>query len=254
MKIAVAGKGGVGKTTIAGTVARLLARRGHVVVALDCDPSPNMGIPLGLSHDQLVAIHPVFNMLVESGHTHHDPKPDPEELLRRCQTTTADGVTLLATGEVVRRGDACMCCGSHASTRALFSELHADGRIIVADLEAGLNDLLWAKPSEDDILISVAEPSVKSIDIAARACRIGAALGVIRILGVANRCAQQDDEERVSSALKVPVLTVPEDPALARADMLGVAPLDLDPTSPAMLAVERLADRLEETVAAAARR
>lgn len=248
MKLAVAGKGGVGKTTIAGTLARLLARMGPDVLALDCDPSPNLGIPLGLSHDQLLAIRPVFNTLVESGHTHNDPKPDPEELLRQCGTVAPDGVTLLATGEVVRRGDACMCCGSHASTRALFSDLSGDGRIIVADLEAGLNDLLWARPSDGDMLICVAEPSVKSIDIAARACRIGRALGVSLVFGVANRCTQADDHARVSQALGVPVYAVPEDVALARADQLGVAPLDHDPGSPAMLAMAELATQVARTI------
>lgn len=252
MKIAVAGKGGVGKTTISGTLARMLARRGHSVIALDCDPSPNLGIPLGLSHDELLSIHPVFNTLVESGHTHNDVKPDPEELLRRCQTIGADGVVLLATGEVVRRGDACMCCGSHASTRALFSDLSGEGRVIVADLEAGLNDLLWAKPGPADMLLCVAEPSVKSIDIAARAGRIGQALGVTSIFGIANRCRSAEDEERLSAALGVPVFTVPEDPAMARADQLGLAPLDLDSGSPAMQAIEEIVTQLSEAVGALA--
>ncbi|MDQ6846990.1 MAG: AAA family ATPase [Candidatus Dormibacteraeota bacterium] len=248
MKLAVAGKGGVGKTTIAGTLARLLARMGPDVLALDCDPSPNLGIPLGLSHAQLLSIRPVFNTLVESGHTHNDPKPDPEELLRRCQTTAADGVTLLATGEVVRRGDACMCCGSHASTRALFSDLSGDGRIIVADLEAGLNDLLWARPGGGDMLLCVAEPSVKSIDIAARACRIGQALGVSLVFGIANRCTEPEDHARVSAVLGVPVYALPEDPALAEADRLGVAPLDHDPDSPAMVAMREVASQVAHTI------
>ena len=252
MKIAVAGKGGVGKSTIAGTLARQLARRGNTVVALDCDPSPNVGIALGMTHDELLGIHPVFNMLVESGHTHHDPKPDPEAMLEHCGTRTADGVTLLATGEVVRRSDACMCCGSHASTRALFSDLSGEGRIIVADLEAGLNDLLWAKPTEDDMLIAVCEPTVKSIDIAARACRIGKMLGLTRILGIANRVTGPEDVARVTAALGVPILVVPEDPALARADRMGAAPLDTDPTSPAMVAIVELTDRVVDVVAAAA--
>lgn len=244
MKIAVSGKGGVGKTTIAGTLARQLARAGNTVVALDCDPSPNMGIPLGLTHDQLLGIKPVFNFLVESGHTHHDPKPDPEDMLRRLGTQAPDGVTLLATGEVVRRDDACMCCGSHASTRSLFGDLSADGRMIVGDLEAGLNDLIWARPASEDTLLVVAEPSVKSIDIARRACRIGEALGLSRIYGVANRCRTPDEEEAVRQALGVPVFAVPEDASLAQADLLGVAPLDLDPASPAMQAVAAIAERV----------
>lgn len=252
MKIAVGGKGGVGKTTISGTLARQLARNGKTVIALDCDPSPNMGIPLGLTHDQLFGVKAVFNHLVEIGHTHHDPKPDPEDMLRLLGTPAADGVMLLATGEVVRRDDACMCCGSHASTRSLFGELVGDGRIIVGDLEAGLNDIIWAKPEPEDMLLAVAEPSVKSIDIARRAVRIGQVLGLARIYGIANRVRTPDDERAVADALGVPVFAVPEDPALARADMLGVAPLDLDPTSPAMLAVAAIAERVAEPEASAA--
>ena len=252
MKIAVGGKGGVGKTTISGTLARQLARNGHTVIALDCDPSPNMGIPLGLTHDQLLNVKAVFNFLVESGHTHHDPKPDPEVMLGRLGVPGADGVTLLATGEVVRRDDACMCCGSHASTRSLFGELAGDGRIIVGDLEAGLNDIIWAHPAADDMLLAVAEPSVKSIDIATRATRIGEALGLTRIYAIANRVRTPADERMVADSLKVPVFVVPEDPALARADQLGIAPLDLDPSSPAMLAIAGIAERVAESEAAAA--
>ena len=252
MKIAVGGKGGVGKTTISGTLARQLARSGRTVIALDCDPSPNMGIPLGLTHDQLLNIKPVFNFLVESGHTHHDPKPDPEDMLTRLGTVAGDGVTLLATGEVVRRDDACMCCGSHASTRSLFGDLVGDGRIVVGDLEAGLNDLIWARPASDDMLLAVAEPSVKSIDIARRACRIGEALGLTRIYGIANRVRGPEDERAVADALRVPVFVVPEDPVLAQADLLGVAPLDLEPSSPAMRAIASIAERVASAEAAAA--
>lgn len=252
MKIAVGGKGGVGKTTISGTLARLLARNGHTVIALDCDPSPNMGIPLGLTHDQLLNVKAVFNHLVESGHTHHDPKPDPEYMLQLLGTQSADGVTLLETGEVVRRDDACMCCGSHASTRSLFGELAGDGRIIIGDLEAGLNDIIWAHPASEDMLLAVAEPSVKSIDIARRATRIGEALGLTRIYGIANRVRTPDDERAVAEGIGRPVFVVPEDPVLARADLLGIAPLDLEPTSPAMLAIAAIAERVAESETAAA--
>ena len=250
MKIAVGGKGGVGKTTISGTLSRLLARNGNTVIALDCDPSPNMGIPLGLTHDQLLSVKAVFNHLVESGHTHHDPKPDPEDMLNRLGTTTADGVILLATGEVVRRDDACMCCGSHASTRSLFGDLVGDGRIIVGDLEAGLNDLIWAHPGAEDTLLAVCEPSVKSIDIARRAVRIGGVLGLTRIFAIANRVRTPEDERAVAEATGVPVLVVPEDPVLAQADMLGVAPLDLDASSPAMQAIAAIAARITEPATA----
>ncbi|MHB8718290.1 MAG: nucleotide-binding protein [Candidatus Dormibacteria bacterium] len=253
MRIVVTGKGGVGKTLVSGTLARLLGRRGESVLALDCDPNPNLGIPLGLDHLAISSVRPVFNVLVERGHTHNDPRPDPEELLRLCQVTAADGVTLLATGEVVAPGDgACHCCGSHASTRALFGELSDDGRIVLADLEAGLNDLVWAKPGAGTVLLCVADTSQVAIDIAAGAVRIGRALGVTDIQGIANRCTEPGDQERLAAALGVEVHAIPEDAAADRADRLGVALLDLEPTSAVVTALDRLAVRLVGEAAAVA--
>jgi len=72
MKVVVTGKGGSGKTTVAGTLARHLARRGHRVVAVDCDPSPNLGLTLGLPPDRVESLEAVLNGLVAAGHTHHD--------------------------------------------------------------------------------------------------------------------------------------------------------------------------------------
>ncbi len=244
MKIVVTGKGGAGKTTVAGTLARHLARRGHRVVAVDCDPSPNLGLTLGLPPARVEALDAVHNGLVVAGHTHHDPKPDADVLVDRFGTETPDGVRLVATGRIERLPDSCMCCGSHTTTRQLFSDLPADDRFVVADLEAGLNDLIWAQPQPDDVVVAVAETSAKAVDIARRACRMAEAMGVGRVVGVANRCADGGHLRAVQAALGVDVVAVPEDPSVERADQLGMAPLDLKATSPAMLAIDRLAARL----------
>lgn len=244
MRIVVTGKGGTGKTTIAGTVARQLARRGHGVLAMDCDPNPNLGLMLGLSHRRLEGIPAVLNGLLASGYTHHDPRPEADELVRRYGVLVADGITLVATGRIERPTDSCLCCGSHTSTRALFAEVSDEGRIVVADLEAGLNDLIWARPGAADAVVVVAEPSAKAIDIARRAAVIARALGVVHVLGVANRCASPRDAEGLADALSGPVFRVPEDRAVAEADRLGAAPIDLDPAPEAMAAIGELTDAL----------
>jgi CO dehydrogenase maturation factor len=190
-------------------------------------------------------MRPILNALLDAGHTHNDPTPLAEDLLDRYGVDAPEGIRLVATGKIERPSDACLCCGSHNTTRQFFGELADDDRVVVADLEAGLNDLIWAKPGANDVVLAVSEGSEKSVEIARRAVVVAEELGVTRIIGVANRVVSAEDATRVADQLKVAeVFSVPEDPAVEHADQLGVAPMDADPTSPAMVAVAELADVL----------
>jgi CO dehydrogenase maturation factor len=243
MRIAICGKGGSGKSTVAGALARHLARRGHTVVAVDADPNPNLGLCLGVARDTVETMRPILNALLDAGHTHDDPTPLAEDLLRDHGVDAPEGIRLVATGKIERPSDACLCCGSHNTTRQFFGELADDDRVVVADLEAGLNDLIWAKPGADDVVLAVTEGSQKSVEIARRAVVVARELGVTRIIGVANRSVAADDAARTADLLGVAeVFSIPEDPAVEDADQLGVAPMDADPSSPAMVAVSQLAD------------
>jgi CO dehydrogenase maturation factor len=244
MKIAVAGKGGSGKSTVSGALARHLARMGHQVVAIDADPNPNLGISLGVDREVVETMRPILNSLLDAGHTHNDPTPPADQLLADYGVDAPGGVRLVATGKIERPSGACLCCGSHNTTRQFFGELPADDRIVLADLEAGLNDLIWAQPGPDDVVLAVTEGSAKSVEIARRACRMAEELGVKRIIGVANRTVADADVARIAKELGVEMFTVPEDRAIEKADHEGVAAIDADPRSPAILAVGRLADRL----------
>ena len=243
MRIAICGKGGSGKSMISGALARNLARRGHTVVAVDADPNPNLGISLGVDRETVETMKPILNALLDAGHTHNDPKPLAEDLLDHYGVDAPDGIRLVATGKIERPSDACLCCGSHNTTRQFFGELADDERVVVADLEAGLNDLIWAKPGANDVVLAVSEGSEKSVEIARRAVVVAEELGVTRIIGVANRSMSEEDAARVAAALgTTEMFRVPEDPAVEHADQLGVAPMDSDPASPAMVAVSELAD------------
>ncbi|MDQ6837572.1 MAG: AAA family ATPase [Actinomycetota bacterium] len=242
MRIAVTGKGGAGKSTISGALSRQFARQGHKVVAVDADPNPNLGISLGVQPSTVESMRPILNALIDSGHTHNDPMPRAEDLLDRYGIGAPEGITLVATGKIERPTDACLCCGSHNTTRQFFGDLTAGDRIVVADLEAGLNDLIWARPGPDDVVVVVTETSAKSFEIARRAVALAQEMGVQRIIGVANRAAPGLEPTTVADRLGVrEVVVVPEDPALERADHLGMAAMDNDPTSPAMLAIADLA-------------
>jgi CO dehydrogenase maturation factor len=245
MRIAICGKGGSGKSTIAGALARQLAHRGHTVVAVDADPNPNLGVSLGVARETVETMRPILNALLDAGHTHNDPTPLAEDLLDRYGVDAPEGIRLVATGKIERPSDACLCCGSHNTTRQFFGELADDERVVVADLEAGLNDLIWAKPGSNDVVLAVSEGSEKSVEIARRAVVVAEELGVTRIIGVANRATSAEDATRIADQLAVAeVVSVPEDPAIEHADQLGVAPMDANPDSPAMVAVGGLADLL----------
>ena len=97
MKIGVIGKGGVGKTTIAGIVARTLARRGHSVIALDCDANPNLGIALGLTPAETDRLAAVRQTLDAEGGEH---APSVPEILERFGAPTPDGVRLAVVTKI----------------------------------------------------------------------------------------------------------------------------------------------------------
>ena len=97
MKLAVVGKGGSGKTTTSAVVARTLARRGHSVVALDCDSNPNLGISLGVGDDQTEALVSMREALDE-GQEQHAPGWD--ELLDRFGSDAPDGVRLAVVSRI----------------------------------------------------------------------------------------------------------------------------------------------------------
>lgn len=247
MRIAVTGKGGSGKSTISGALARQLARRGHIVVAVDADPNPNLGVALGVPRETVEEMRPILNSLLDSGHTHNDPQPAAEDLLARYGIDGPDDVRLVATGKIERPSDACLCCGSHNTTRQFFSDLAADDRVVLADLEAGLNDLIWAHPGAGDVVLAVTEGSAKSVEIARRACQLATDMGVTRIVVVSNRTVATTDLDGLAATFGMDVFVVPEDPAIERADHLGIAAIDADPESPAMVAVRELADQLLAT-------
>ena len=105
MKIAVAGKGGSGKTTVAGTLARVLAHEGHRVLAIDADPAPNLAVSLGLSSEAMASITPVPHSFVHHTEDEHGRysvgmSVSPAQIVADYGTPAPDGITLLLIGRV----------------------------------------------------------------------------------------------------------------------------------------------------------
>ncbi|MDQ4130207.1 MAG: hypothetical protein M3133_04330 [Actinomycetota bacterium] len=125
----------------------------------------------------------------------------------------------------------------------MLGELESDGGIVICDLEAGVGTILRMEADQADVVLVVADPSAKSIEVARRAAEIASQHA--RVIVLANRLRDEADLEAVRSVLGGhEIVAVPDDPAIARADQDGTAPIDVDPDSPGVRALVGLAERL----------
>jgi len=239
MKIVVAGKGGAGKTTVSGTVARALARQGRPVVALDADVNPMLGVTLGLGIDATEDLAAVRQALMEGEHEH---EPTVEGMVESFGVDAPDGVRVVVASRMDRPDSGCACCG--VSPDRMLKELDAGDRTVLGDLEAGVGVLTRMEPGNVDVVLVVTNPTVKSIEVARRAVESAVARDS-RVLIVANRVAGDDDVDAIAAALgDHEIVVIPEDPAIARADAEGLAPLDFHAEGPGVRALVALGDRL----------
>lgn len=251
MKIAIGGKGGSGKTTFAGTLARALAQESCEVLAIDGDSNPNLGVTLGLAPTAAFALEPLPRDLLvdatdEAGTRRRVLGTSPPEVIDQYSIEAPDGVRLIVGGRVGHAGTGCMC-GSHARVRTLLNELiegDLGARYVIVDLEAGLENFSRGTPRAVDAVIAVIEPFYRSMETAARVCELARELGVRRIWAVANRIRTDEEFDAVTAfcaGREIDLIgRIPFDPALLDADRAGKAPIDHDAGSPAVAEVRRI--------------
>ncbi len=252
MKIAVCGKGGVGKTTVSGTLARLLGREGVKVLAVDADPNHTLFLSLGISPEIAESIVPLTenDELVQErtgmeagrafgGMFKLNPRVD--DLAAKFGVQAPDNVTLLVAGTVQIGGSGCMCPAG-ALLKALIRHLIVgSGEAVVMDMEAGIENLGRGTTRGMDALIIVVEPGFGAITTVGRIQKLAKDIGVDRVLAVANKVRDDHDREVIEAALaerNVPLLgVIPFDKEIHEAGLLGKAPLDFAPDSKAVGAI-----------------
>ncbi len=247
MKIAITGKGGVGKTTLAGTMARLLARDGMDVLAIDADPDMNLASALGID-DPPAPLTEYENMIDEraggpAGMFKLNPKVD--DVVERFGVVGPDGVRMLVMGTVDRGGSGCMCPASSFLRALLRHVVLKESSVVIMDMEAGIEHLGRGTTRGIDLMIVVVEPGARSLETAERIKRLGTDIGVERFAAVINK-AGDEDLGAVESRLKdmgIPVLgTIPYDSSLVKADLAGRSPVEEG--GAAMAAIEGIKDGL----------
>jgi CO dehydrogenase maturation factor len=239
MKLAVAGKGGAGKTTVSGTIARALARSGQTVLALDADVNPMLGISLGVGPEETERLAAIRQALQEDAIDHAESV---RELVERFGADAPDGVRLIITSRVDGIDSGCACCG--VTPDGLLNELDDADRAVVCDLEAGVGTLTKMNEGAVDVVLVVVNPTAKSIEVGRRAADSAVAKNA-RVIVIANRVQGDEDREAIHGAFSnYEIVEVPEDSSVARADREGMAPIDVDENGPGVSAIRTLLGRL----------
>lgn len=250
MKVAFVGKGGAGKSAIAGTFSRALARRGTPVLAVDSDPLPGLALSLGLESDDA----PIpDDAVVERGEGERGPRfklrpgLDAAEAVERYAVTGPDGVRFLQFGKIGGAASP-QIWRSQLAFLQIVRELPADGWNVVGDLPGGTRQAFTGWGSFASTVLVVVEPTAHSLLSGRRLARMAQLEnGPSRVVAVVSKARERGDAELVArrTGLEV-VATVPWDEALAEAERRRLAPIDAAPDCPAVQAVESLADQLAE--------
>lgn len=233
MKIAITGKGGVGKTTTSALLARAFARAGRRVLAVDADPNATLAACLGFPNpDDIVPLKNMDDLIEErtgvrpgTQGTVFKMNPRVDDIPERF-AVKHDGVSLLRMGAIKMGGAGCYC-PENAFLKTLVSHLFLTDRdVVIMDMEAGLEHLGRATVAGVDWLLIVVEPSRQSIDTARRIETLASQIGLKNIGVIGNRSRNDSETDFIEGAVKpLPLLgVIPYDDALRLAELEGRPP------------------------------
>ena len=240
MKVAITGKGGVGKTTLAATLARIYADEGRTVLAADVDPDANLGLALGFTQEEVNSIVPISKMrkLVEerTGATDANKffklNPQVSDIPDKY-AKDINGVKLLVMGTVETGGSGCVC-PEHVMLKAVLSSLvFRKDDVVIMDMEAGLEHLGRGTASMMDRFIVVVEPGARSIQTYEKVKQLAADIGVTKVNVVANKVRGQEDIDFIRSKIPEDALLgcISYNSEVIDADRQGQSPYDFSETA-----------------------
>lgn len=255
MKIAVTGKGGVGKTTIAATLALLLKDDGYDVIAVDADPDANLAGALGFPPDLAAQIIPLANMR-ELITERTGAKPGSSGGYFKLNPYVADipekysarhnGVRLLVMGGVKAGGSGCVC-PENVMLKSLVTHLLLRSKeVVILDMEAGVEHLGRATAQSVDAFIVVVEPGQRSLSTAKVIRKLAADIGITQIWVVGNKVNTPEEERFIKEQLPGFELLgfVSYDRRVSEADIQGKSLVDT--RAPAVEQIRQIKERLLE--------
>lgn len=208
MKIAVSGKGGVGKTLLSAFLSHLFAESGYSVIAIDADPDANLASTLGFSNPETITPISEMNDLIEervgvrpgTSGSFFALNPRVDDLPEKY-SAKLDGIRLMVMGRIKRGGTGCYCPEGALLQALLKHLLLGRDEVIIMDMEAGIEHLSRGTTKAVDMLIIVVEPGRRSIETAQTIFGLARDLGVENLALVANKIHNESDKDFIKSAL-----------------------------------------------------
>ncbi len=236
MKIAVSGKGGVGKTTFSALLIRTLDEQGKHVLAIDADPDANLAAAIGIPNaEEIVPIAEMKELIFErtevrpgslGGFFKLNPKVDdlPDSLSKKL-----GNIKLMRLGGVKKGGHGCICPESTLLKALVTHIVLARNEVVVMDMEAGIEHLGRGTAQAVDKLIIVVEPGRRSIDTAGHIRKLAAEIHLNQVVIIGNKIRSPQDEAFLRTNLPDFQFLgfLPYDDSLIEADLKGAAPFDV---------------------------
>ncbi len=200
MKIAVSGKGGVGKTSVSASLAKLFARDGRRVYAVDADPDASLGLALGIPDDILAKVIPLIDMeeVIKAksagGGLLYSLNPDVDDVLDEYSISVGN-IKFLRMGAVKPGGSACYC-RENAFLYSVIDALILDkDDVVILDMGAGIEHLTRGTSKGMDLMIVVTEPSKTSVQTARVVMKLADDLGIEVVKVIANKIRSPKEEK-----------------------------------------------------------
>ncbi len=261
MKIAVTGKGGVGKTTLSAFLVRWFAERGRSVLAIDADPDANLAHALGIENaSEITPVSQMRELVAErtesvpgsyGGFFKLNPKVD--DLPEKLSVRQGENIRIMVMGGIKNGGTGCVCPESILLKNLVQHLILRRDEIVIMDMEAGIEHLGRGTSKAVDWLLTVVEPGRRSIDTASRIRELGRDIGLTRIGLVCNKVRNERDRSFLREVLDGQLILgfIPYDDLIIEADLLaGFAEKVSDRTKAAL---DEIVKNLVEAAKAAGR-
>ncbi len=231
MKIAICGKGGVGKTTFSGILMTLFVSEGYKVIGIDADPDPHLPSIFGIPADEITPITEIKELIegrTGKGGGLISLNPEVADIPEKYGVKFK-GIKLLVLGNK-RGGDGCYCRENVLVKRLLEHLLTQKEEILILDMAAGIEHLTRGTSQYVDALLIIVEPDIGSIQTAKKIQGLARELSIKNILLILNKITNREEKEFISLNLKKLTLLgeIPFDPQIRNASLKGISPIRLE--------------------------